>query len=59
MGFWRDIGSSLGVCDDDPQPWNNISYKEPRDNRACYHAKRRGDCPYYREGRCHCDIEAK
>lgn len=59
MGFWRDIGSTLGVCDDDPQPWNNVPYKSERDNRACYHAKRRGDCDAYREGRCTCKQEAK
>lgn len=30
------------------------SYREPRNNEACYHAKRRGDCPFYQNGNCRC-----
>jgi hypothetical protein len=56
MSFWRDIGEVLGVVAErseyDPYP-------KPRDNRACYHAKRRGDCWSYQQGKCTCQEEAR
>ena len=41
--------------DDSPKPKEKAKAKTPRDEVACYHAKRRADCYDYQRGKCRCE----